>query len=416
LRLLLISFCLTAVLSRAGLAAEPSLEPEQLFERLSPSVWLIETFDARNQPVAKGSGVVIGPGSVVTNCHVLAKSRRVSVVRENVSYGATLEHADPERDLCQLKVTNFPAPSVTLASGDLPRIGARVYAIGSPRGLDQTLSDGLVSGIRRVDSDGFLAIQITVPISPGSSGGGLFDSRGRLIGITTFGLRDSQNLNFALPASWILEVPARAQAALAARQQVASQISAPQPGRVQVVEYSLRDRLTGQTRPVIYRLDRQDGDRLVYNQGQRVETRAGEVIALTSAIAGDFEQAMPPKGWVQQELAAGATWKLDYTTVFQQHRLQMDITANVLGDSTFRLKDREYRVVQIQYKGYNMRSLQQSGTDVYAATARASYLANAWYAPELKRVVRFEAKTRGGMSSAIFFVDELLELTDIRTE
>jgi S1-C subfamily serine protease len=90
--------------------------PEQLFERLAPSVWTVETFDARNQPLAIGSGVGVGPGSLVTNCHVLAKASRVAVARENVSYGATLEHPDPERDLCMLKVRNFTAPAVTVGN------------------------------------------------------------------------------------------------------------------------------------------------------------------------------------------------------------------------------------------------------------------------------------------------------------
>ena len=81
------------------------------------------------------------------------------------------------------------------------KVGSRVYAIGSPRGLEQTISDGLLSGVRRSADGSFTALQVTVPISRGSSGGGLFDAQGRLIGITTFTLRDAQNLNFALLAS-----------------------------------------------------------------------------------------------------------------------------------------------------------------------------------------------------------------------
>ena len=149
--------------------------PEQLFERLAPSVWTVETFDGTNRPLAMGSAVVIGPGSLVTNCHVLAKASRVVVARDNVSYGATLEHPDPERDLCLLKVRNFTAPAVTVGQLEGLKTGARVYAIGSPRGLEQTISDGLLSAGRRSASGDVAALQVTVPISRGSSGGGLFD-------------------------------------------------------------------------------------------------------------------------------------------------------------------------------------------------------------------------------------------------
>jgi S1-C subfamily serine protease len=79
-------------------------------------------------------------------------------------------------------------------------VGETVYTIGSPKGLVNTLGSGLVSGLRRSDGDVEL-IQISAPLSEGSSGGGLFDDRGNLIGVTTFTIRDSQNLNFAIAAS-----------------------------------------------------------------------------------------------------------------------------------------------------------------------------------------------------------------------
>jgi tetratricopeptide (TPR) repeat protein len=81
-------------------------------------------------------------------------------------------------------------------------VGERVYAIGSPGGLEVTLSEGLVSGLR--DFENVSVIQTSAAISHGSSGGGLFDSEGRLVGITTFFLKGGQNLNFALPGEWIL--------------------------------------------------------------------------------------------------------------------------------------------------------------------------------------------------------------------
>lgn len=82
------------------------------------------------------------------------------------------------------------------------QVGERIYAMGAPKGLELTLSEGLMSGLR--DKEGVRIIQTTAPISPGSSGGGLFDVQGKLVGITTFYLAEGQDLNFALPGDWVL--------------------------------------------------------------------------------------------------------------------------------------------------------------------------------------------------------------------
>ncbi len=202
-------------------APAPALEPDKLFEKLSPSVFVVLAQDARGGALSQGSGVVIGPERIITSCHVLAKAERLRVERGNVSYGATLEFPDTERDLCQLLVRELRAPPVPILGTSALRIGQRVYAIGAPVGLELTMSDGLISSLRGPDGKAPL-IQTTAPMSSGSSGGGLFDSEGNLVGIATFGLASTkiQNINFAVPAEWIREVPARARAALAQREQV----------------------------------------------------------------------------------------------------------------------------------------------------------------------------------------------------
>jgi serine protease Do len=82
-------------------------------------------------------------------------------------------------------------------------IGEKLYSIGAPLGLELTLSDGLLSAKRALS--GSHLIQTTAPISPGSSGGGLFDAYGNLVGITTFLLKNSENLNFAIAAQGYLK-------------------------------------------------------------------------------------------------------------------------------------------------------------------------------------------------------------------
>jgi serine protease Do len=404
---------LTAAASTFAQGVDP-VPPEQLFERLAPSVWTVETFDARNQPLAMGSAVVVGPGSLVTNCHVLAKASRVAVARENVSYGATLEHPDPERDLCMLKVRNFSAPAVTVGSIDTLKVGSRVYAIGSPRGLEQTISDGLLSGVRRSSSGDFTALQVTVPISKGSSGGGLFDAYGRLIGITTFQMRDAQNLNFALPAGWIAEVPQRGAAALAARSEARSAPAGTSSvsttvARGQVFEYELRDKVSGAKRSVIYRVERVEDDKVVFNQGTRVERADGGVISNRADIGGEFDLAMPPGGWIASEPKPGALWNTSYQGSVPGTSVGMKLSARSLGESTMRLKDRELRVLRVEFTGYTQRGS-------ISTNPAGSYKATAWYAPELGRIVRFEARTRGGHGGGGFYIDEQLQLVDVRTE
>lgn len=184
--------------------------PEEVFARVSPSVVVVAVIGENKKVTSFGSGVVIGPGRVVTNCHVARKGGNLKILYEKKIYSTQLTLADPSRDLCELSTPTLTAPAVTLAPFKDVKIGQRVYAVGAPRGLDLTLSEGLVSGLRNIRKERY--IQTSAPISPGSSGGGLFDADGRLIGITTFFLDKGQNLNFALPADWIGELPARAKA------------------------------------------------------------------------------------------------------------------------------------------------------------------------------------------------------------
>jgi serine protease Do len=213
-----------------------ALEADKIFETLEPSIWVVTTFDAQEQRLAQGSAVVIARERLVTNCHVLAKAKSVVIKRGNIAYGAKLEHVDTERDLCQLRADEHSAAMVEVAPVDSLKVGQRVFALGSPQGRELSLSDGIISSLRK-SSDGELEmIQTTAPLSPGSSGGGLFDIHGRLIGLTTMIRRDAQNLNIAIPAAWIAELPERSREALAkdAQQRSIAQSANVQP--VAVVE------------------------------------------------------------------------------------------------------------------------------------------------------------------------------------
>jgi hypothetical protein len=197
----------------ATMAAAAALPPDQVYAKAAPSVWRVFIFDANGKPFKLGSAVVIGKDTLLTNCHVVAQAGRIAVNHDNVNIEARLQYADPARDMCQLTAPKLNAPVVELGNSDTLAVGQRVYALGNPKGMELTKSDALVSALRKDKQNGLALIQTTAPISPGSSGGGLFDEDGRLIGLTTLQLKEAQNLNFAVPINWLRELPARSAAA-----------------------------------------------------------------------------------------------------------------------------------------------------------------------------------------------------------
>lgn len=189
----------------------PNMEPlQRLFNRLSPSVMTLQGRQKKEGAVTVlGSAVVVAPGELVTNRHVVDSASWWVAKHGNRTWRAHVIWVDPDHDLALLRVKGLSLPAVGLDASSAPSVGEEVLAIGSPEGLEETLSEGIVSGLRRYQ--GAYVVQTSAPISPGSSGGGLFDVRGRLVGITTFGLVDGEDLNFALPAKWVkalLAIPA----------------------------------------------------------------------------------------------------------------------------------------------------------------------------------------------------------------
>lgn len=181
--------------------------PSQVFEEVSASVVVVEVYDAKGTQIGQGSGVIVAPGEVATNCHVLRDTDRLQVRHGQVRHPARVRWSDAERDLCQITAAGLTARPSAIGATKILKVGSRVYAVGAPKGLELTLSEGIVSALREVAGGRF--IQTTAPISPGSSGGGLFDENGTLVGLTTFYVSEGQNLNFALPVEWLRELPAR---------------------------------------------------------------------------------------------------------------------------------------------------------------------------------------------------------------
>jgi Flp pilus assembly protein TadD len=179
----------------------------QVFEQASASVVVVHGLDAKGKQQSLGSGVVLPGGEVATNCHVIKDARQYRVKFLGKLYEARTRHTDWDRDVCTLTANGLKVPAVILGSTKELKVGAKVYAIGAPHGLELSLSEGIVSNLR--DVDGGRYIQTTAPISPGSSGGGLFDEEGRLLGLPSFYLAEGQQINFAVPVEWLRELPKR---------------------------------------------------------------------------------------------------------------------------------------------------------------------------------------------------------------
>jgi tetratricopeptide (TPR) repeat protein len=153
-----------------------------------------------------GSGFFISQnGDVITNYHVIQGADSAEIkTADGKTYPITyIVAGDEQNDIIRLSV-NIPSQYVypLLLSKTIPEVGERIIVYGSPLGLEKTVSDGIVSAIREVPSYGKL-IQITAPISPGSSGSPVLNMQGEVIGIATFQFIEGQNLNFAIPSEKI---------------------------------------------------------------------------------------------------------------------------------------------------------------------------------------------------------------------
>ncbi len=167
---------------------------------IATSIVMITVLDDKNRPVSSGSGVIINSdGYVVTNSHVVAGGRIFSIRLENSEeemITTRLVKYNQDFDLALLRIEPVDRPAVPIYDReDLVR-GQKVVAIGSPLGLFNTVSDGIIAGFRKFDK--MSMIQFTAPTSSGSSGGALLNLHGELIGIVTAGYSDGQNLNLAV--------------------------------------------------------------------------------------------------------------------------------------------------------------------------------------------------------------------------
>ena len=198
--------------------AQPCAEPlAAVFERLAPAVVSIQATKInkakpqRRFETVVGSGVIIErDGQILTNAHVVDAAASITATTEaGVKVTARVVGLDPVLDLALLRVElRNPPPVARLGDSSSLRVGDEVAAIGSPVGLDQTMTRGIISGLNRVlpSVTEQPMIQTDAPINPGNSGGPLVDRCGTVVGINTFISEDAQSIGFAIPVNAVKAV------------------------------------------------------------------------------------------------------------------------------------------------------------------------------------------------------------------
>lgn len=190
-----------------------NVSPEEIFEKNKKAVVFITTYDLLGKPLGYGSGFILAEdGVIATNLHVIedAASMEVETYDEAILKPEGVLYIDQDNDMALVKLkTKEEAKLYKVKIGDPSKleVGEKIYTISNPEGLKAlkaTFSDGIVSGIR--EGDGKKLIQITAPISHGSSGGAVLNKKGKVVAVSSLSLTDGQNLNFAYPIDLIKDV------------------------------------------------------------------------------------------------------------------------------------------------------------------------------------------------------------------
>jgi hypothetical protein len=186
------------------------LAPREIARITLPSVVLVVMTSSASDGVIYGSGFFVKPDVVATNFHVIEKANKgyVRIVGEETKYEVIgVVGVDRSNDLALLKLRGTTGKPLPVVKDATVAVGDSVFAVGNPKGLEGTFSQGIISSIRRDKQDSVL--QITAAISAGSSGGPVLDASGRVIGVAVGAIEGGESLNFAIPASYLAELLTR---------------------------------------------------------------------------------------------------------------------------------------------------------------------------------------------------------------
>ena len=210
-------FLLSCILLAFPFYAKADENLVELVKKVKPAVVLIQTFDKDNKPLGQGSGFFVdNKGHIVTNHHVIEGAYRAVVkTSSGMEYpveGVIAKNADADIVKLVVKMPDANTPFLNL-SEIVPSEGQDIVVIGNPLGLESTVSSGIVSAVRDIPAFGKI-LQITAPISPGSSGSPVINNKGEVIGIATLIVTKGQNLNFAITSDKIIALKETSQTPL----------------------------------------------------------------------------------------------------------------------------------------------------------------------------------------------------------
>lgn len=195
------SICRLVILFAGGFVIHDA--SAELDHTLSLSVTQIHAY-GQNGRMYFGSGVMVAPDRVATNCHVTRAANAVMVSKGPERLRAVAEQSDLAHDICILEVPGAQFPLARLGSAGQVSVGGTIYFYGFPRALGMAFSQGRVEALHPFD--GSVVIETTADFTQGASGGGLFDDAGRLIGLATFMPASQHGHNYAIPVDWIPRV------------------------------------------------------------------------------------------------------------------------------------------------------------------------------------------------------------------
>jgi hypothetical protein len=187
-----------------------SKSPQEIAKQALPSVFTVHVVNDAGETITFGSGFLVSETMIATNMHVISdqRAKAVFITSSVLSRPVLVESVPLFNADVDLAVLTVAAPLGTpLTLGKAGEIGETVYVIGSPKGLEGTFSSGVVSAYREVNS--FKQLQISAPISSGSSGGPVLNAEGHVIGVSVATYKSGQNLNFAVPVEYLARMLGR---------------------------------------------------------------------------------------------------------------------------------------------------------------------------------------------------------------